>query len=361
MLVRDVAEALSAQFLGDGSFPIERIVHPGAADKPSDLAIAMTSEAFSALATSKAQAAVISAQAPPPRDSLKAIIIATNERAALATLTAMFDAGPARLPGIHATAIVSADAEIGEGVSIGPFTVVGPRCRIGAGTVILPNVTIGADVSIGARGLIYAGVRIGDRVSIGDRVIVHFNAAIGSDGFSFLPVTPPIAGAAVHANPIRVHSLGNVVIGNDVEIGAGTTIARATLQTTRIGNGTKIDNLVQIAHNVTIGEGCLICGMVGISGSTEIGDRVLLAGGVGIADHIKIGSDAIVAAGSGVGTNVAAGSKVSGYPAVPHERSMDQMLFLQRHKRISQQLGSLKSRIETMEQSIPQQNQRGKE
>ena len=120
--------------------------------------------------------------------------------------------------------------------------------------------------------------------------------------------------------PARVHSLGKIMIGDDVEIGAASTVARATLESTQIGDGTKIDNHVHIAHNVKIGKGCLICGMAGISGSVTIGDRVVLGGGVGIADHVTIGSNATVAAGSGVGTDVAAGTTVSGYPALPHEQ-----------------------------------------
>jgi UDP-3-O-[3-hydroxymyristoyl] glucosamine N-acyltransferase len=229
--------------------------------------------------------------------------------------------------------------------------VIGPRSRIGAHTVVLANVTIGADVTIGANGLIYAGVRVGDRVSIGERVIIQFNAAIGCDGFSFLPVPGNAEGADTGATPPRVHSLGAVAIGDDVEIGANSTIARATLETTRIGDGTKIDNLVQIAHNVKIGQSCLICGMVGVSGSVQIGDRVLVAGGVGIADHVKIGSDAMVAAGSGVGTNVPANGRVSGYPAMPHERTVDIYMFLARHKRLIDDLTEVKSRLETIENS----------
>ncbi len=347
MLVRDVATALSAQLVGDGSLPIERIVHPAAADKPSDLAVAMTSDTFSALVSSKAQAAVISSQSAPP-ERLKAVILAPPGRPSLARLTALFDAGPAHAPGIHPTAVVAPDATIGEGVSIGPYVTVGPRSRIGAKTVILGNVSIGGDVAIGGGGLIYSGVRIGDRVRIGERVIIQFNASIGADGFSFLPPEP----GASPPMPVRVHSLGNVVIGDDVEIGASTTIDRATLATTRIGNGTKIDNLVQIAHNVTIGNGCLICGMVGISGSVEIGDGVILAGGVGIGDHVTIGAGAMIAAGSGVATNVPAASKVSGYPAMPHERFAKVVAFMMRHERVTRGLKSAEERLDALESAL---------
>jgi len=345
MLVRDVAAALSAQVLGDGSLAIERLVHPSAADKPSDLAVAMSGEAFSALATSKAQVAIITEKSPRPHDRVKAVIVAAQERSALATLTALFDAGPAHAAGIHETAVIALGVVIGQGASIGPLVTVGPRSKIGAASTILGNVTIGADVTIGDGGLIYSGVRIGDRVTVGERVIIQPNAVIGCDGFSFLRPDKE------KSLPGRVHSLGNVVIGDDVEIGAGTTIARATLQTTRIGDGTKIDNQVQIAHNVIIGKGCLICGQVGISGSVEIGDRVLLAGAVGVADHIKIGSDTIVAAGSAVGSNVGAGAMVSGYPAMPHARTIEMITFLMRHKRVTRDLEDLKSRLEAIEKA----------
>jgi UDP-3-O-[3-hydroxymyristoyl] glucosamine N-acyltransferase len=346
MLVRDVAAALSAQVVGDGSLDVERVVHPSAAVAASDLALAISGDALAALAGSKAQVAVVSDKTAKLRDGLKAIIVAGAGRATLAKLTALFDKGPAHPPGVHPSAVIAPDAVIGAGASIGPFVTVGPRSRIGANTVILSNVSIGAEVTIGDDGLFYSGVRIGDRVSIGARAIIHFNATIGSDGFSFLPVTGTGKG-----RPQRIHSLGGVAIGDDVEIGAASTIARATLETTRIGNGTKIDNQVQIAHNVQIGESCLLCGMVGIAGSVVIGDRVLLGGGVGIADHVKIGSDAIVAAGSGVGTSIEAGAKVSGYPAIPHERSVELFMFLSRHKRVSRDLDEIKKRVATIENS----------
>ncbi len=344
MLVRDVAAALSAQVVGDGSLAVERLVHPAHADGPSDLAVAMSRDAFAALAGSKAQVAIMSAKSPTPQ-GLKAIIVTSHERPAFAKLTALFDPGPSHKPGIHESAVIAPDASLGENVAVGPHAVIGPRTRIGANSVILPNVTIGADVRIGAGALISSGVRIGDRVSIGDRVVIQPNASIGNDGFSFVPVS----GAGAPAMPMRVHSLGTVEIGDDVEIGANTTIDRATLEATRIGDGTKIDNLVQIAHNVKIGKACLICGMVGISGSVDIGDRVLLAGGVGIADHIKIGSDAIVAAGSGVGSNVPANERVVGYPAMTYERMHSMLNFVLRHKRVAREIEELKSRIEAIE------------
>lgn len=349
MLVREVAEALSARLVGDGSLRIDRIVHPADADKPSDLAVAMSAEAFEALATSQAVAAVVSAKLPAVPARVKSVIIPEHERAALARLTALFDGGPAHTAGIDKTAVVAADAEIGEGVSIGPFVVIGPRSRIGARTMVLPHVTIGAGVTIGEQGLIYSGARIGDRVSIGARAIIHYNAVVGSDGFSFLPTAADV--------PARVHSLGTIVIGDDVEIGAASTIARATLESTRIGDGTKIDNHVHIAHNVKIGKACLICGMVGISGSVTVGDHVILGGGVGIADHVTIGSNATVAAGSGVASDVAPGVTVSGLPAIAHEKTIEMILYSRRQKALHERVAKLQTKVDALEQS--QRNEKG--
>lgn len=352
MLTKDIAQALSARLDGDGAIDIDRLVHPDRAERPSDLALAMSGDAAAALAGSKALAAVVSSKHPAPSGSVRAVIVVDEARLALAKLTALFDPGPARCEGVHPTAVIASDAILGTGVSIGAYSVVGPRSRIGDGTVLLSQVTIGADVSIGEGSLIYAGTRIGDRVILGMRAIVHANAVIGSDGFSFAPdLNSPLAfspGVAV----TRVHSLGTVHIGDDVEIGACTTIDRSTLETTRIGRGTKIDNHVHIGHNVAIGESCIICGKVGISGSVTIGDRVRLGGGVGIGDHVKIGDQAVVAAGSGVATNIPAGTFVSGYPALPHQRSLENFQYLGRQKRLHGKVDDINARLEAIERSI---------
>jgi len=229
---------------------------------------------------------------------------------------------------------------------------VGPRSRIGAGTVLLAQVTIGGDVEIGAQCLFHPGVRIGDRVKIGNGVIIHANAVIGADGFSYAPdlasPTAFVPGMVV----TRVHSLGTVEIADEVEIGACTTIDRSTIETTRIGRATKIDNHVHIGHNVTIGESCMICGMVGISGSVRIGNRVRLGGGAGVADHVTIEDQAIVAASSGVGSNIAAGSFVSGTPAQPHQRSAEQFYYMTRQKRLHGKVDEISVRLEAVERSV---------
>jgi len=180
-------------------------------------------------------------------------------------------------------------------------------------------------------------------------VIIHPNAVIGADGFSFIPVRNPDGSPGAEGMPARIHSLGTVIIGDDVEIGAATTIDRATLRATTIGRGTKIDNQVQIAHNVTIGEGCLICGQAGIAGSVVIGDRVLVAAGAGISDHVTIGEDAAVGAQAGVPGNVRAGVSVLGSPAVPIDEWLERYRRVLRLKTLSRKVEDLKQRIEALE------------
>jgi UDP-3-O-[3-hydroxymyristoyl] glucosamine N-acyltransferase len=352
MLTRDIAQALSGRLDGDGTIAIDRLVHPERAQRPSDLAIAMSAEAAAALSRSKARAVVISAAQAAPPGKFAAVIAVTETRMALAKLTALFDPGPPHDPGIHPSAVVAGDAEIGEGVSIGPCAVIGSQCRVGSGSTIMPHVTIGAGAAVGAHCLFHSGVRIGHGCRIGDRVIVHANAVIGADGFSYAPDLMSATAFTVGVTVTRVHSLGNVEIGDDVEIGAATTIDRATLESTRIGRGTKIDDHVHIGHNVTIGESCILAGMVGISGSVTLGDRVRLGGRVGIGDHVRIGDQAVIAAGSGVGTDVPPNAFFSGYPAQPHERSVEQHLYIRRARRLHDKVEMMASRLDALEQTL---------
>jgi UDP-3-O-[3-hydroxymyristoyl] glucosamine N-acyltransferase len=277
----------------------------------------------------------------------------------MAILTNLFARRPGLDAEIHATAVIARDAEIAKGVGIGAFAVVGSGARIGSGTLIHAHATIGAEVTIGSDCLIYPGVRIGDHARIGDRVILHHNVSIGADGFSFVPPdrrSTESAKAVGRFAPknvglLRINSIGTVVLEDDVEVGANSAIDRATLAATRIGRNTKIDNLVQIGHNVVIGESCLICGMVGISGSVKVGDRVMLGGGVGVADHVSIGSDAVIGAGSAVASNVPAKAVVVGRPAVPRERALEQLRLVGRLASLFAEVSLLKRRIQVLEQN----------
>jgi len=223
--------------------------------------------------------------------------------------------------GIHPTAVIGKDVKIGKDVSIGPHAVIGDDTEIGEGTVIYPLVYIGENVKIGKNTLIYSNVSIREETSIGNNVIIHSGTVIGSDGFGFV---------REEGKYYKVPQIGRVVIEDDVEIGANVTVDRATLGETIIRKGTKIDNLVQIAHNVVIGENCAIVAQVGISGSVEIGNNVTLAGQVGVAGHLTIGENSVVAGKSGVTKSIPPNSYVSGFPAQPHKEELKIKASLQR-------------------------------
>jgi len=357
MRLDEVAAALGARLAGDGDYDVTGVVHPREATAADQLALAMDHDLVATLAGCPAGAAVVAEGATLPDTAPANILHVARPRLAMAVLLELFNRPVIYDQGIHPTAVIGPGVELGEGVTLGAFVVVGRSSRIGAGTVVLPHVTIGAEVHIGACGLIHAGARIGDRVSIGDGVIIHHNASIGADGFSF--VTPDRGSVEsakesgrVEASNLalrRINSIGSVIIGDGVEIGANTAIDRGTITATVIGRNTKIDNLVQIGHNVRIGEHCMICGQTGIAGSTVIGNRVVLAGGVGIADHLAIGDDAVVAAGSGVATNVPARTVVAGFPAVPRDRAFEQVMMLNRLKSLFGDVSDLKSRLKAVE------------
>jgi UDP-3-O-[3-hydroxymyristoyl] glucosamine N-acyltransferase len=335
MILRDIAAALSAPVEGDGSIEIAGIADPSHASG-SDLALAMTRESVPALAHTKARAVIVTPKDAAAVDRFDAVIKVGHPRRALAVLTRLFERPVHRGAGIHPSAVIAADAHVEDGANIGPLTVIGPRARIGAGTAIIAHVTVGADAVIGRDCLIHPGARIGDRVVIGDRVILQHNGER--------------TGEQETGDLARINSLGTVILGDDVEVGANTAIDRATLAATRIGRNTKIDNLVQIGHNVSIGENCLICGMTGISGSVHIGDRVILAGAVGVADHVTIGSDAMIAAGSKLFSDVPAKGEMYGYPAVPRRRAFEQIKYLARARTLFTEFGELKKRIAALDQ-----------
>jgi UDP-3-O-[3-hydroxymyristoyl] glucosamine N-acyltransferase len=342
--LKDIAAELQAELTGDGEIEVWGINHPAQAG-PKDLALAIEESALSALAETAAPAAVVRRGAEVPA-GLRAVLAVDHPRYALATLTRRFARAPHATPGIHPSAVVDASAEIGENVAIGPFVQVGPGARIGRGVVIPGHVSIGAHAVIGADSLLHPGVRIGERVELGERCILHHNASIGADGFSFAipePGNPPPPGAPPIA---RIASLGTVILGADVEVGANSCIDRGTIEATVVGRGTKIDNLVMIGHNNRIGQSCLIAGRVGISGSCRIGDRVILAGGVGIADHVTIGDDAVVLAGAQVGSSrIAPGAVVIGMPAMAKDKFFEQVRYMFRLKRLFADVADLKARL----------------
>jgi len=214
---------------------------------------------------------------------------------------------PRRSSGIHPTAVIDRDAAVDESASVGPYCLVSTGARIGAGAVLTSHVSLGANAVVGAESRLLTHVTVGDFCEIGDRVLLNPGVVIGADGFGY---------ESVGGTHLKIPQIGRVIIGDDVEVGANTTIDRARFSETRIGKGTKIDNLVQIGHNVTIGEHCLIVAQVGISGSTAIEDRVVIGGQTGVVGHITIGEGAQIGAQSGVSKSVQPGQKMQGTPAI---------------------------------------------
>lgn len=345
--IAEIAAALGAEAQGDLALRIEGAAEPAAA-RPVDLALAMSPAYAAALGQGGARAALLWAGADWRGLGLAAAIFAPRPRMALSGVTRLLDKGPEIAPGLHPMAVIDPTARIGAGAAIGPFVTIGAGAEIGPGARIAPHASIGAGARIGGEALIHSGARIGAGVRIGERFICQPGAVIGSDGFSF--VTPEKSGveeiretlgtrSTAQGQPwVRIHSLGAVTIGDDVEIGANACIDRGTIRDTVIGNGTKLDNLVHIGHNVTVGRDCLLCGQVGIAGSARIGDRVVLAGQCGVNDNIFVGDDVIAGGATKIFTNAPAGRVLLGYPAVKMEAHVEMQKALRRLPRLWERL-----------------------
>lgn len=245
--------------------------------------------------------------------------------------------------GIHPTAILGKNVKLGENIALGPYVVIGEKAELGDNTVIYPNCFIGSSVKIGKDSLIYSNVSIRENVLIGNRVIIHSGTVVGSDGFGF---------ATVKGAHHKIPQIGIVVIEDDVEIGANVTIDRARFDKTIIGRGTKIDNLVQIAHNVVIGQNSIIVAQAGISGSTVIGNNVTIAGQAGLVGHITVGDGAILAAQAGITKSVPANSFVSGYPAKPHHEALRVNACVQNLPKLYETVKELKKKIVELQEKL---------
>lgn len=352
--VKEIAKAVGAEAVGDLSLTVTGLAEPQDA-KADDLALAMKPQFANSLSAGQAKAAMLWAGADWQALGLSAAILPERGRFAMATATRLYDKGHGFFQGIHPSAIVSPDATLGQNVSVGPFTVIEAGAVIGEGTVIGPQCYIGQDARIGASGFIKDNVTLSARVQIGERFYCHSGARIGGDGFSF--VTPEKnavedAREAMGQSGIeslqpwaRIHSLGAIQIGNDVEVGSNATIDRGTIRDTVIGHGTKIDNLVQIGHNSIIGENCLLCGMVGIAGSTQIGNNVVLGGQTGVGDNLKIGDQVITGAGTMILANVPSGRFMLGYPAMKMEAQVEAYKGLRRLPRLFAEVAKLKKSV----------------
>jgi UDP-3-O-[3-hydroxymyristoyl] glucosamine N-acyltransferase len=352
--IGEIAQALGAEAAGDLSLVVTAASEPHSAG-PEALALAMDPKYADGIAKGQARAALLWPGADWQALGLQAAIFAPRGRLAMAGLTRMMDAGPLIAPGIHPLCVIDPDAQIGDGAAIGPFVTIGAGAVIGPGARIASHVSIAEGARIGAQALILQGARIGARVVIGDRFICQPGAVVGADGFSY--VTPERSGVEdiratlgtrdeIRAQSwTRIHSLGSVRIGDDVELGANVCIDRGTIRDTVIGSGTKLDNLVHIGHNVQVGRDCLLCGQVGIAGSARIGDRVVLGGQCGVNDNIFVGDDVIAGGATKIFTNAPAGRVLLGYPAVKMETHVEMQKALRRLPRLSARVAEIEKVI----------------
>lgn len=279
---------------------------------------------------------------PPEIDKgRKTLIQVDNPSLAFARIVSLF--GPEEVtfrPGIHPTAVIGEGVVLGRDVSIQPYTVIEDHARIGDRSVLCAGVYVGHYTIIGDDCLVYPHVSIRERVEIGNRVIIHGGAVIGGDGFGF---------ATVRDMHHKIPQIGTVRIEDDVEIGSSVTIDRARFNATLIRKGAKIDNLVQIAHNVTVGENTIVVAQVGISGSTSIGRNVVIAGQAGITGHIEVGDNAVIAAKAGVTKRVPAGQRVSGFPARDHKQDMRLQALQNRQPDLWKKVRELEKRLAELE------------
>jgi UDP-3-O-[3-hydroxymyristoyl] glucosamine N-acyltransferase len=286
--------------------------------------------------TTAASAIYLAEDAGVTREDL-AVLRAKDPYLAFTRALILFHPPPAFVPAIHPSAVIDPTANIAHDAFVGAHVVVGPGAIIGNRTQLHPNVTIADNVTIGSDSVIHSGVAIRENSVVGQRVIVHNNAVIGSDGFGFAKDES--------RRWLKIPQTGRVVIEDDVEIGAGTTIDRASTGETRIKRGAKLDNLIQVGHSCAIGEDALVCAQVGMAGSSRVGDRVILTGQVGIGGHITVGDDAILYPQSGVPNDVAAGEVLVGTPAF-------EVSAFWRAIAVFKKLGDLPKRIRALEKRL---------
>ncbi len=305
----EIAAIVGGDLVGDPHLVIEGVsAFESAAE--GDVTFAVTSRKARAAVRSRASAVIV----PAGSDLAgKPGIVVENPRLAFARVLALFQPAPDPPRGIDERAVVDGTADIGEGAGIGANAVVEACAVIGENAVLYPGVYVGREARVGGGTVIFPNAVVRERVIIGRNVVIHPGAVIGADGFGYVE-----SDGTRH----KIPQIGTVVIEDDVEIGANSCVDRATVGATIIGKGTKIDNLVQVGHNVKVGENCIIVALSGVGGSSELGDGTTLAGGVGIKDNIEIGPGSVVAARALVCANVPAGSVVSGTPARPHREQL---------------------------------------
>jgi len=339
--LRELAARLECVLDGDGDIEILRVtgIHDAG---PGDVTFLANPKYEKALAGTRASAVILHTNGP---SAPCAMLRSAEPYLAFARAVGIFAPEDRPVPGVHALTAIASDARLGEDVAIGPFVVVGAGASIGDRTRIYPNVTIGPGVRIGDDCVIHANVSIRERVSIGHRVVLQDGVVLGGDGYGFVRRRD-----GTHE---KIPQVAAVVIEDDVEIGANTTVDRPAVGETRIKAGAKIDNLVQIAHGVTIGRNALMAAQVGISGSTTIGDDVIFGGQVGVGGHLTIGKGAIAVGQSGVTNSLEPGERVAGYPAIDNRTWRRASVLFKHLPELKKRIDALEAELETLQKKDP--------
>jgi UDP-3-O-[3-hydroxymyristoyl] glucosamine N-acyltransferase len=328
-----IAEKLQGEVAGDGSVQLTGLA-PADRARAGELTFAENASYFAAAEQSQAAAIIV---AGPFVSSSKVLIRVANARVALARVLPVFFPPEEHPCGIHPSAVIAGSAQIDPTAHVGPNCVLGARVRLGARSVLMGGNDLGADCQLGDDVCLFPNVVLYRQTQLGHRVTIHAGTVIGSDGFGY------VLDEGRHR---KVLQLGNVIIHDDVEIGANTAIDRGALGSTIIGEGTKIDNLVHVAHNVVVGRHCLILGQVGFAGSTTLGDYVVVASQSGIADHLKLGNQAVVGAKSGVMRDIPEKGRVLGIPAAPDRQAKRQMIAMQQLPELLHRMRELESQVQ---------------
>ena len=329
--LKELAELLGGELAGDGATKVSGLSNITMA-RAGDLIFAVPPH----LDEAKISAATAVLVPADTQDFPKPVIKVADPRAAFAKLVEMFTPKIKIPVGISPKAHIGKDAKISDGATVMPFAVVDDGAQIGRGAVIYPHVYIGQHATIGEDTIVYSGATVREFCKVGKRCVIHSSAVIGSDGFGFTTKD------GVHT---KVPQVGNVIIEDDVEIGAHVGIERAAMGSTIIGHGTKIDNLVHIAHNCKIGANCLIVAQTGISGSTTVGDNVTFGGQVGTVGHITIGSNSVYAARSGISKNMPEGFFGAGFPIQSHSDWLRHQAMLKRVPDLLEKIRALEEKI----------------
>ena len=338
--LREVCDLIGGELVGDGDLEIHGVA--GIKDACEGEITFLANPRYSSQIDKTNASAIIVCKGTLCNG--KSMIQVQNPYLAWAKIVEAFSTKNNEKKGIHPTAAIGENVKIGKDVSIQAYTFIGDNAEIGDGVTLSPFVYVGDNTKIGANSLIYPQVTIREDITIGERVIIHSGTVVGSDGFGYV---------TVNRKHYKIPQIGTVIIEDDVEIGANVTIDRANTGKTVIGRGTKIDNLVQIAHNVWIGEDCFIIAQVGIAGSAEIKNRVTLAGQVGVVGHITVGDDAQIAAKSGISKNIPSGLAMwSGIPAIAHARDLRIQASTRKLPELIDQIHEMQERVESLEREL---------